>query len=167
MFAKRTTRRILGIDPGSRHLGIAILDGENLVLHDVLTVRNRESPQEILAEITDRLAEIIATYRPDLIAIERTVAGRNRRTAILDVLFSEILALARRERIPVMPISPSTAKKFVTGFGWSTKAEVASAIVARWYPELRAYVGMLTTAQAEFHFNKFDAIAVARCAGRR
>ena len=156
--------RIAAIDPGTRTLGIAVLDGEELLYHDVLTFRYTPSRRDLLAAISERLTRILRTYRPDRLAIERTVAGRNRRTAILDQLFTELLVIARREKIPVIPVSPSAAKKFTTGDGWATKEEVSGAIVARWYPELLPYRKMSTIAQSRFHENRFDAIAVGRTA---
>ena len=105
------------------------MDGEDLIFHDVLQIRAPRVPTKILREIRNRLAVLVATYNPDLLAVEKTFVGKNRRSAILNVVSEEIRSLAQETGVPLVEIPPSTARKFVAGNGWATKTDVAKAIV--------------------------------------
>ena len=42
--------KILAIDPGTRAMGVALLEGDKLVYHGVLTIKKGKSPYETLKE---------------------------------------------------------------------------------------------------------------------
>ena len=42
--------KILAIDPGTREIGVAVLEGEALVYYGIKTIRNRKRPQQVLQE---------------------------------------------------------------------------------------------------------------------
>lgn len=153
------TKRILAIDPGTREMGVAVLENGRLIYHNVETFRKLPSPQEQLRQIRAAVGRLIRDFRPSVLVVEKTFIGRNRNAALLNVLGDEIAALGRHHRIPVFSLAPNTVKKTVAGYGWATKAEVAKAIAAR-YPKLKAHLPPERKWKLRRHYNMFDAVAL-------
>ena len=152
--------KILAIDPGTRLMGIAFLDDGRLLYHTVLVIDKDNSPQQTLQRARDALLRFINDFKPDLIAAERTFFNRRRKnTALLNVLFDEIRAIARRKKLIFIGHAPATVKKFTCGNGWASKKEVATVVVAR-FPQLKPYLHQTTASRERFHQNFFDAVAL-------
>lgn len=156
--------RILAIDPGTRLMGIAFLDNGKLVYHAVKVIAKGRSPQETLQRAKGVIARLIDELDPQVVAAEKTFFSRNRNTALLNVLFDEIRALAVRRHLRFISFAPSTIKKFTCGNGWAEKKEVAKVVVAR-FPELKVYLTQDRAWKERFHQNMFDAVALGIMAG--
>ena len=74
-------------------MGVAVLDGVNLVYHTVAVITRAKSPHETLERGRAIINGLITDFRPDMLVIERTFVGRNRRLALLNVFADEIRAL--------------------------------------------------------------------------
>src|SRR5262249_12095256 len=96
---------------------------------------------------------------PDIVAVERTFFNQNRNTALLNVLFDEIRAVARRRRLAFVSYAPSTVKKFICGNGRADKKQVATVVVSK-YPELKVFLTQDRAWKERFHQNMFDAVAL-------
>jgi Holliday junction resolvasome RuvABC endonuclease subunit len=151
--------RILAIDPGTRLMGVAFLDDGKLVYHAVKVIARGRSPQETLQRAKGVIVRLIDDLGPEVIAVEKTFFSRNRNTALLNVLFDEIRAIARKRRLAFVSFAPSTVKKFTCGNGRASKKEVATIVVAR-FPELKVYLTQDRDWKERFFQNAFDAIAV-------
>ena len=79
--------RILGIDPGSQRTGVGIVDYDasgrtTHVYHAPLVLLgDGEFPQR-LKRLLDGLAEVIDTYKPQEVAIEKVFMARNPDSAL-------------------------------------------------------------------------------------
>ena len=155
--------RILAIDPGTLEMGFAVLEGGALRCHGVKVIRRGRSPKETLDRARFEVAELIEDFRPGVLVVEQTFIGRNRNTALLNVLGDEIIALANRNRVKVLSFAPSTVRKVVCGSGRADKAAVALAVAAR-YPELKAFLFKDRKWKERFHANMFDAVALGMAA---
>jgi crossover junction endodeoxyribonuclease RuvC len=162
MLTHRPTR-ILAIDPGTREMGVAVLDDGALHYHGVKVIRKGRSPNATLSRVRTIVAELIEDFRPGILVIEQTFIGRNRNAALLNVLGDEIQSPARRNGMQVMTFAPSTVRKAVCGDGRADKAAVAKVVAAR-YPELKAYLFKDRKWKERFHANMFDAVALAMMA---
>ncbi|MCG3195716.1 MAG: Crossover junction endodeoxyribonuclease RuvC [bacterium] len=151
--------RILAIDPGTREMGVAVLEGDAVVYHGVHVFLHRTSPHAILREGRTTILRMIRDFTPDALVVEKTFFANNRNAALVNVLADEVQALGRRKRLTVLSFAPSTVKKRVTGNGHASKAEVAAVLVAR-YPQLKGYVVELPKWKQRFHANMFDAVAL-------
>jgi RNase H-fold protein (predicted Holliday junction resolvase) len=49
--------KILAIDPGTREIGVAVLDGKTLIYYAVKTIRGQRNPAEILRRIQEVVVE--------------------------------------------------------------------------------------------------------------
>lgn len=155
---------ILALDPGTRRMGVALMDGRKLIYHGVKTLRQGGTPHDRLDEGRRAVLRLIRDFHPDVLVVEKAFFSRSRNAALLNVLIDEIRAVARQRGIAVLGLAPSTVKKRVCGDGHATKQDVARAVVAR-YPELSVYLGQDRKWKERYHGNMFDAVAVALAAG--
>ena len=158
---KSTT--ILAIDPGTREMGVAVLDGERLIYAGVKAIPKGHTPHDTLAACREVVLRCLRDFRPATLVVEKTFIGKNRNAALLNVLSDEIVALGRRHQGRVVSLAPNTVKKALTGDGSADKAEVARAVVRR-FPELKAYLDQNRKWKARFHANMFDAVALGMVA---
>lgn len=156
----RKPKRILAIDPGTRQMGIALIEGPYLLYSSVEVFPKSDAPRAvILKHGRDAITRMIRDFKPSILAVEKTHFARNPDSALLNEFSEEILAIGKRKGVEVMPLAPNTVKKHLTGDGRASKAEVAKIIVAR-YPHLIAYLTEESKWKQNFHANMFDAIAV-------
>lgn len=123
-------RKILGIDPGSRTTGYAVVVEEGtsyrVEICDVLRMDNMNNHTERLQYIFDELSSIIQKYKPDECAIETPVYG-------VDPL--AMLKLGRAQAASILAVTnhglrvaeyyPKAVKKSITGSGNASKRQVA------------------------------------------
>lgn len=140
-------------------MGVAVLEGKELIYHGVQTMPGGGSPQESLRRAVAVVSRLIRDYRPDTLAVERTFFFKSRNAALLNVFVDEVNARARRAGVAVVLYAPSTVKKAITGNGRATKKQVAAVVVSL-YPELKAYLHHDPKWKQRFHWNMFDAVAV-------
>ena len=121
--------RILGIDPGTGRLGFGVIDAANGVLRlvdaGVITTPAYTPVSERLEDIFDSLTEIIATTKPDAVAIEKLFFARNVTTA-MSVAEARGVALltAQKAKLPVHEYTPLQIKQSMTGYGKADKKQV-------------------------------------------
>lgn len=157
-------RRTLAIDPGTRYMGVAVLDGDNLVHHGVVSLRKGGSPHERLREARGAVLTLIRDFGPAVLAVETAFFANNRNTALLNILVDEVQAVGRRRGLGVVAYAPSTIKRRIAGNGRANKRDVAEAVVRR-FPDLRPYLSEDGCSRARYHSNMFDAVAVGIVAG--
>lgn len=159
----QSSDKILSIDPGTREMGVAFIDGGKLIYHGVKVIRKKRSPHERLQAAREIVLRLIQDFRPQLLVVEKTFFARNRNTSLLNVFADEIVAIGRRKGLTVRAIAPSTMKKAICGNGHASKEEVAAVVVAK-YPELKVYLTQDRKWKERFHQNMFDAVALAMVA---
>lgn len=150
--------KILAIDPGTREMGVAMLDGEQLIYYGVKTIRGRRSPSEVLRRIQKITAGLIVRHRPNCLAIERMFLAQ-KSASLLVVAAEEIKSTARQHGLIVYEYAPTAVRKMICNSGRATKAETAKAIALR-FPELRPYLEQRTKWETLYYANLFDAVAV-------
>lgn len=120
--------RVIGIDPGFVRTGYGVVgQGRGgLVVEGFGTLQAPGgTASEQLRSLHERLGEILADHRPDVMAIERLFVTRNQRTAIRVGQASGVALLAAAEcGIPVAEYGPLEVKQAVVGVGNATKAQV-------------------------------------------
>jgi crossover junction endodeoxyribonuclease RuvC len=150
--------RILAIDPGTREIGVAVLEESDLIYYGVKTIHDRTDALTILKQISTLTQGLIADYAPDYLAIERTFLIQ-KSAALLNVAADEIKSVARFCQLPIFEYSPSTVRKFVCQNGAAKKRDVAKIVASR-YPELTRHLRTLNKWDEIYYANLFDAIAV-------
>jgi crossover junction endodeoxyribonuclease RuvC len=158
-MSRRQKTKILAIDPGTREMGIAFLENDELIYHGVKAIKNRTSPHAILKEIRGTILRLIHDFAPSTLVVEKTFFANNRNAALLNVAVDEIRALGKRKRLTVVSFAPNTVKKKIAGNGRASKDEVARVVAAQ-YPELRIYLLQDKKWKLRYHENMFDAVAL-------
>ena len=128
--------RVLGIDPGLTRCGIGVVDvapdrRATLVYVGVVQTPPALDLGERLLAISTGIREVLATYQPSAMAIERVFAQHNLRTVMGTAQASGVaLALGAEFGLTVGLHTPSEVKAAITGYGSAQKAQVG-AMVAR------------------------------------
>lgn len=158
MLSTQNPPVILSIDPGTRELGFAVLQGETLLYYGVKTVTNRKAPSHVLETITGFIKGLIEKYKPSMLAIEKMFITQ-KNSALLYVAAEQVKAVAREGKIPIWEQSPAAIRKRLCKTGRATKREVAK-IISNLYPELARYYNRTKHWEIEYYSNLFDAVAV-------
>ncbi len=130
--------RILGIDPGSRVLGYAVLEASEERLPRLSYVEcgviqvDEGGPLEVrLAEISRGLAEVIRDLQPKIAAVEDVFFGASARSALaLGQARGAALAACGLAGLAVHAYPPAVVKQAVTGHGRASKEQVTRMLCA-------------------------------------
>lgn len=147
--------RILGLDPGSRITGYGVVDagaqGLRYVASGCIRVGEGEMAARLLA-IHRHVSELVDTYAPGEIAVERVFMARNPDSALkLGQARGAALCGACRAGAPAFEYAPRAVKLTVTGTGNAEKSQVMHMVKS-----LLVLEGRLTADAA-------DALAIAVC----
>jgi crossover junction endodeoxyribonuclease RuvC len=149
---------ILGIDPGSRKTGYAVIESENnrrkIVDFGTILLTDTNSMTEKLVRIFDEVSQLFRRYRIETVAVEAGFYGKNPQSAYkLGYARSAAVLAAALKKVDVVEYSPRKVKQAVTGNGNASKAQVK-------YMVRRLLDG---AAELELREDEADACAVALC----
>jgi crossover junction endodeoxyribonuclease RuvC len=148
---------ILGIDPGTLITGYGIIESTNgrmkVLTHGAIRNDSRKSLPLRLKCIYESLAQTIARYHPDQLAIETAFYGKNAQSALKlgHARGVAMLAAVIRE-IPTSEYSPREVKKAIVGKGNASKQQVQYMVKS-----------LLHMKEAPKYYDATDALAVAVC----
>ena len=74
--------KILGIDPGYDRIGIAVIDGKDLLHSECFSTNPKDDFHIRLKELGQRVNYIINEFEPDIMAIESLFITKNQKTAM-------------------------------------------------------------------------------------
>ncbi len=124
--------RILGIDPGSRYTGYAVIDvvGNNVAVVDqgVVKLPARQPVTERLKLLDTSLRRLVAEHRPDEVVVEEAFAARNVRSALVLGQVRGVVIVAAGASCPVFEYSARAVKKAVAGYGQADKQQVSQMV---------------------------------------
>src|SRR6185295_18634730 len=128
--------RILGIDPGLNTTGYGVLEfasGQPRLI-EAGVVRSKDSGSaplaERLREIHDGVTDVIASLKPEVLAIEELYSHYDRPTTAILMGHARgvILLAAAQSGIPVHSYPSTQIKKTITGNGHAAKWQIQAAI---------------------------------------
>lgn len=122
---------ILGLDPGTRFMGYAIImaagDKLKLLQLGVIKLESYANHEIKLKKIFDRVCSLITEYNPDEVALEAPFYGKNVQSMLkLGRAQGVAMAAALRFEIPIREYAPKKVKQSVTGNGNASKEQVAN-----------------------------------------
>ena len=149
--------RIFGVDPGSARTGYGCIephgDGHRVVACGALSVPARLSFPEKLHRLHARLADLLATHRPDAVAVEDVFYAKNARTALkLGHVRGVLLLSASQAGVAIAEYTPTQVKRAVVGYGRAEKQQVQEMVTL-----------LLGMSEAPTPLDVSDALAVAVC----
>ena len=167
-------KTILGIDPGTKEMGLAVLRGRELAYFGVRTLRNGTRPYDVIGQARRIDLATIEKHQPDVVAIEEPFHLPTKRSHLLNVISDELRERAAELGLKVVALSPSAIRERVTGNSRATKIEVAEHLVANGFDQLRQLIPQRPARAAlglrprdKYWLHMFDALAIAVTASSR
>ena len=129
------TCRVLGVDTSLRSTGVGVVeaDGSRLTVIHYGTLRNPAGRplSGCLLAIEDGIAELIASYHPDTVAVEGVFYAKfARATLLLGHARGAVIAQCARRGVPVFEYEPRRVKQAVAGQGGATKEQVQHMVMS-------------------------------------
>jgi crossover junction endodeoxyribonuclease RuvC len=127
--------RVLGIDPGISTTGYGVVERDG-GRHRAVALGAVKTPSDLahaarLALLQARIAELIATHDPEVVAIERLFFNANVRTAMaVGQASGVVLATAAAAGLEVFTYTPPEVKQSVVGVGNAAKSQVQAMVAA-------------------------------------
>ena len=124
--------RILGIDPGSRCTGYAVIDvfgsDVNVVAYGVLKLPQKKPVSERLKQLDILLRQLGEEHRPDEVVVEEVFVAVNARSALVLAQVRGVAIVAAGASCPVFEYSARAVKKAVVGYGQADKGQVVQMV---------------------------------------
>ncbi len=165
---------IIGIDPGTKEMGLVVLRQHTLLEYGVHTLRNGRRPYDLIGQARRILLAKLRCYNPSAVAIEAPLLLPTKRAALLSVIAQELRAQSRARRMRVVELSPLAIRKALLGNARATKIEVAAWLARREFPQLQSLVPEKPVRSAiwlkprdRYWLHAFDALALAVAARSR
>ena len=153
----KTTKTILGIDPGTNILGYGIIRvdsrGPHYVDMGIFDLRKIKDPIEKLANIFAGVGELLDEHKPDELAVESPFYGKNAQVILkLGRAQGAAITAAIMRGISVAEYAPRKAKIAICGNGAASKEQVSLMIQKTLKVELDPK-----------YLDATDALAIALC----
>ena len=148
--------RVLGIDPGTIRMGVAVLDVQGnqyeLVACESVNLSAHLSLPARLQEIYESVRVFIERFQPEVVSLENVFYGKDVR-ALVKIGEARACAMlaAAEKKIPVTEYPPARVKQAVSGNGRASKIQMQQMV--------RHLVRLKTTPPVD----AADALAVALC----
>lgn len=168
MLSKSSNETILGIDPGTKRMGVAVLENGFLKDYAVHTLKNGSHPRDVVDQARTTILSLVRDFLPTIVAIEQPLLYPTKRAALMSVIGEELLARIRERHIRVVELTPRDVRQVLTGNERATKVDVARRIVGLGFSELEQFLPIPPKRAAlglrprdRYWLHAFDALAVA------
>lgn len=165
-------KTIIGIDPGTKEMGLVVLRGAELKYFGVRTLPNGKRHHEAIGLAKRIVLGMIEKHQPDLVAIEAPLNLPTKRSHLLNVIADELRDRAGEVGMEVEELSPEIIRHRLTGNARATKIDVAEHLVASGFGHLGQFVPRRPARPAlglrprdKYWLHMFDALAIAVAAG--
>lgn len=118
---------ILGIDPGYAIVGYGVVDtnGMKPIAYGVIRTEAGIPIEDRLSEIYDNMTELLRTFKPDHVAIEKLYFNTNEKTAINVSQARGVIILACVKcGVKLHEYTPLQVKMSVVGYGRAEKQQI-------------------------------------------
>jgi crossover junction endodeoxyribonuclease RuvC len=150
---------ILALDPGTREMGVAVLQSDELLDYRVKTFRNGRRVKDLLIQVADSMNELLDLYKPDVVVIEKPFFAKTKRSALLIFLVQELRRGVRGRGAILKLIGPQEVRARLVGNARATKRDVARKVIER-FPEMREYFHPGDHWQERYWGHVFDAVGI-------
>jgi crossover junction endodeoxyribonuclease RuvC len=149
--------KVVGIDPGTAACGYAVVEHRDgrlrAIDHGCWRTSSGTPIAERLRAIFEGVGDLIATHRPDAVALEESYVGADARTALsVGQARGAILVACARAGVVSREYPPGQVKSAVCGYGQADKTQVQ-----------RMVKTLLGLDKAPTPNHAADALAVAIC----
>ena len=129
-----STKRVLGIDPGTGICGFGVVQyithkQPRMVTAGVITTPAHTPVADRLLDIFESLNQIIDETHPDEVSIEKLYFNQNITTGITVAEARGVCILvARQHNLPIAEYTPLQIKQTLTGYGRANKKQMQQAV---------------------------------------
>lgn len=121
--------KVLGIDPGSRVVGLALIkikeDKAHYISSHILKLKKNKIDSK-LSFLLEQFEVYLKKIKPDVVIIEDNFYHKNPKVLLtLGRVSGVLIAISSKYDIPVFLYSPTEIKKSITGSGQASKEQVA------------------------------------------
>jgi Holliday junction resolvasome RuvABC endonuclease subunit len=166
-------KTILGIDPGTKEMGLVVLRGRELLFSGVRTLRNGKRPYDVIGQARQIVLATIEKHQPNVVAIEEPLMLPTQRAAVLSVIAQELRGRAEELGLEVVELSPAAIRERVTGNPKATKTDVAEHLAGDGFDALQQLIPKRPARAAlglrprdKYWLHMFDALAIAVAASQ-
>ncbi len=166
-------KTIIGIDPGTREMGLVVLRGRELRYFGVRTLRNGKRPHDVIGQARRIALAAIEKHQPAVVAIEEPLNLPTKRSHLLNVITDELRERASELGLEVVALTPEAIRERVTGNPRATKIEVAEHLARNGFDQLSELIPRRPARPAlglrprdKYWLHMFDALALARAVSR-
>ena len=155
--------KILSIKLGTKHLAVAVLEGQDLLYWGNKRIRHKKISQEkALKNLRDILYGLIDFWSPDVMALEEIFYTQSRKSNLLNVLIQEVERIGKERKIKVCFYSPIEVRSFLCKEVKANKLNAAKVLANRypWLYKKFERENQKHWYQCKFGLLIFDAIAV-------
>jgi Holliday junction resolvasome RuvABC endonuclease subunit len=154
----------MAVDPGMQYLGVAILEGEELLWYGIKTFPGRKTLPFMRQQVQQYLTTFFQKYQPTVLVVEEPFYGQSLLSANLRSLTREIKTWGRWKGLRVFSHVPPEVKAFFCR-DQKTKQSLAEAMIQQ-YPFLARYFTVLPW-RRRYWFHVFDAVGLALMCSRK
>ncbi|HUI28931.1 MAG TPA: hypothetical protein VLX91_01850 [Candidatus Acidoferrales bacterium] len=148
--------RIISVNPGWRHTGIAVFRGSDLDDWRVKSIRHRTA-DEIYGIMTATLDDLAETYGVKVLAMKKLHPARSSRN--LRELTTEVKRWAAKRGLVVRDFSIKEVESSFLSLGMLNKARLVEEVVAR-YPVLCSELEIGGRSHSPYSIRMFEAVAL-------
>lgn len=155
--------KILSVKLGTKHLAVAVLEGQDLLYWRNKRIRHKKISQEkALKNLRDILYGLIDFWNPDVIALEEIFYTQSRKSNLLNRLIRGVQRIGKERNIKVYFYSPIEVRKFLCKEEKVNKLNAAKVLANRypWLSKKFARENQKRWYEVKFGLLIFDAIAV-------
>ena len=158
-MTRKTSTRILGIDPGTSLIGYGIVDilgnEYSSVIYGTCETRPKIPNRERVKFIYNFFDKLIKKHKPDRIAIEDLFFFKNAKTVIkVSEIRGVLLLVAALNKIEVTEFTPLQVKVALTNYGRAEKKQIQTMV--------KMILDLKTVPKPD---DVADALAIAICCG--
>jgi len=152
----RETIRVIGLNPGTRYMGIAVFYGSELRNWQVRNIDGKWSNDK-MAKVIMLLSSLMDCHKPDVLAVKRLHPSRS--SPNLNRLVSRINELSRRKGLMVCQYTIDELKRHYQAGTRITRRELAE-MVASEYPILFHEWSKEQANMNPYYVRMFEAVAL-------
>jgi Holliday junction resolvasome RuvABC endonuclease subunit len=155
--------KIIGINPGTRYLGIAVFDGPELMDWRIKVLEGKWSNEKI-KKATEILTDIVNQYEPSALAIKKLYPSRM--TENLLRLVNKIKEYSKRNKLKLYQYSIKEIERLFIKDVKLNKRNLIEAMV-KLYPVLHHDLESERSHRNAYYFRSFEAVALASACAQR
>ena len=120
---------IIGVDPGLATVGVGVIEAQGgkfrALEYGSIITKPRQLLEVRLAQIYDKLTEIIVRRKPDVMAVEELFFNTNQKTEVAVAQARGVILLAaQKQGLDIYEYTPLQIKQSVVGYGRAEKKQV-------------------------------------------